>query len=82
MIDTPCESKINTVVEVNFSLENRYSGIVVNDEVLKYYQYLLKPSKKIEIVEEVFLREPFSLNDSVMQKNQGDQTQFSLEKDS
>ena len=46
MVDTPCEAIINIAVEKLFSSENRHSGIVVNDEVLKYLQNLLKPTNK------------------------------------
>ena len=38
----PCETNINTVAEKHPSSENRLSGIVVNDEVLKYHEPFLK----------------------------------------
>ena len=79
LIDTPCQSNINTVVEKPFSSENRLSGTTVNDEVLKYHQH--QTVKQFEVLE-VVLPEVSKLNDSVMTKNQGDQTQFFPEKDS
>ena len=80
LIDTPYQNNINTVVEKPFSSENRLSGTAANDEVLKYHQH--QTVKQFEVVEEVVLPEVSKLNDSVMTKNQGDQTQFFPEKDS
>lgn len=37
MIDTPFESNVNTAGEKHFSAGNKHSGIVVDDEVLKYH---------------------------------------------
>ena len=41
-------------IEENFSSENRLSGIVVNDEVLKCHQPLLKSSKKLKLLKKYF----------------------------
>ena len=57
---------INIVAEEHFSSENKYSGIVVNDKVLKCHRPLL------------LLPEESNLNDSVM--NSEDQLQLSPEK--
>ena len=49
-IDTLCESNINTVAEEHFSSENRYPGIVVNDEVPSTSSQAIET---IEVVKEV-----------------------------
>ena len=50
LIDTPYESILNTAVEEHYLSENRHSGIVANDEVLKYHQTLLKQSNKLKLL--------------------------------
>ena len=66
MIDTRCQSIINTAVGEHFSSENRHSG-TVEDEVIKYNHTLLKPLNKF--VEQVILPEVSNLNESIMNKN-------------
>ena len=52
MIDVPCETIINTVVEEHFSPENKHSGIVVSGEVLKYHETPVKLSNKLKLLKE------------------------------
>ena len=74
MIDTLCESNINTIIEEN--LQQKIDILVllsisINEVPLSSSQTVTQ----IEVVKEVVLSEVSKLNDSVMNKEQGDQTQ-------
>ena len=74
MIDTLCESNINTIIEEN--LQQKIDILVllsisINEVPLSSSQTVTQ----IEVVKKVVLPEVSKLNDSVMNKEQGDQTQ-------
>ena len=74
LIDKLCESNINTIIEEN--LQQKIDILVllsisINEVPLSSSQTVTQ----IEVVKEVVLPEVSKLNDSVMNKEQGDQTQ-------
>ena len=74
LIDKLCESNINTIIEEN--LQQKIDILVllsisINEVPLSSSQTVTQ----IEVVKEVVLSEVSKLNDSVMNKEQGDQTQ-------
>ena len=77
LIDKLCESNINTIIEEN--LQQKIDILVllsisINGVPLSSSQTVTQ----IEVVKEVVLSEVSKLNDSVMNKEQGDQTQIKL----
>ena len=74
VINKLCESNINTVVVEHFSSENTQTFWYCCQSTM------IKTVEQSAIVKKVVLSEVSKLNDSVMNKNHMDQTQFSPEK--
>lgn len=70
MIVTPCESNIGTVTEEHFLSENRHPDIVVNDDLPSTS---FQTIKQIEVIKYVVLPNEVNLDDSVMNKYEGEQ---------
>ena len=71
LIDTPCESKINTVAEEHVSSENIYFDIDVDDEVefsVSSSQQTAEQTVQQKVIQEVILLKVPELNGSVMKQ--------------
>ena len=77
LIDIPCETNIYTAVEKHVSSKKIYILILLATVSSTCFQQIVK---QIEVIQKVVLPEVSKLNKSVMNKNQGDQIQFSPEK--
>ena len=70
LIDTPCESKINTVAEEHVSSENIYFDIDVDDEVefsVNSSQQTAEQTVQQKVIQVILLKVP-ELNGSVMKQ--------------
>ena len=78
VIDTPCESNINTVVREHFSSENTQTfWYCCQSTMINYRQPIFKSLNRVKLLKKLVLPEVSKLSDSVMIDSHRDQTVFS-----